>query len=437
MSISLITHDGETLSLAAWSARTGIPVSTIRSRIVKLRWSVAEALTTPLDRRFRGGGRHKSDAPRPCPELKKHPATGLAYCRWSDRGKEQWKYFGEWGTERATAAYRRFAREWAAGDTGDDPPPGGLYVAELVERWLAHCARTYRKRGKITSEVHLNRTALAAVNETYGDTLAADFDAKKLRAAREGMVERGWKRKTVNDHVARVVRMFAWAAAENLAPETVHRTLALLEPLVRGRRDDVAEGEGVDPVPAEHVAAVLAGEHLHPTPARRAVLAAMIRVQLLTGMRPGELCSLTTRDVDRRRTPWRYEVTEYNKMLHKDVTRVVYFGPKAREVLGPLLDAAPQGGRVFRYPPWRKKAGWSPVTTVGYRNRIRMACLSAGVPVWTPNQLRHNKATEVMDRYESDRDAAAVIGNSPEVARQVYAKNPGEPVARRIAEETG
>jgi hypothetical protein len=42
-----------------------------------------------------------------------------------------------------------------------------------------------------------------------------------------------------------------------------------------------------------------------------------------------------------------------------------------------------------------------------------------------------------MERYEDDRAAAAVIGDSPEVTRQVYAARPGEAVAKRIAEATG
>jgi len=438
MNVSKITHDGVTRSLKEWAEVTGIPATTILSRINRLRWSVADALTTPVDRRFRKGGRRKKDLPRPCPELKRHPTSGLAYCRWSQDGKERWRYFGPADDPKAKTAYKRFAMEWATGGVDDDRPAGSLFLAELITRWVAHCEATYVKRGRHTSEVHCNRAAMRYPNELYGDTPAAEFDGKRLKAAREAMIrEEGWTRQTVNDHVARIVRMFAWAVTEGHVPEGVHRALKLVESIPAGRRADLAENERVDPVPLEHVNAVLAGDHLHPTPARRAVLAAMVRVQLLSGMRPGELCTVRGDEIDRRKTPWRYEVSEFNKMLHKNITRVVFFGPQAREILGPLLAATPKGEPVFRYPPRGKGAKWMPISTTAYRHRIALACESAGVPVWTPNQLRHNKATEVMDRYEDDAAVATLLGNSAEVARQVYAKNPGEGVAKRIAEQTG
>src|SRR5581483_1362637 len=116
-----ITHAGITDSLAGWQARTRIPASTIKSRL-DAGWDVARALTTPPDRRFRKGGRHKAGAPRPCPTLREH-ASGQAYCRWSVGGKEQCRYFGVWGTAAATKAYRQFQVEWAAGVT---PKPAGV-----------------------------------------------------------------------------------------------------------------------------------------------------------------------------------------------------------------------------------------------------------------------------------------------------------------------
>lgn len=426
-----IEHAGRTLTLTEWAREVGIPASTLKARIETLGWSVADALTTPADRRFGRGGRSKKKAPRPCPVLKEH-AGGQAYCRWQVNGKEHCRYFGEWGSDRAAVGYRRFVAEWASGVMPVDANPA---VSDVVDRWMNHCEKTYVKRGKITSEVHCNRAAMVELNALYGDTRAAEFDAMKLRTVRGSMVERGWARKTVNSHVARIVRMFAWAATEKLAPRAVYDVLELVEPLAKGRGYPRPEPEPKEPVPLEHVAAVY--PHLHPKKKRRAVYDAMIRIQLLTGMRPGELVTVRPEDIDRRREPWRYTVTEFNKMLHKDTRRVVFFGPAARAILTPLLDVAFPGRPVFRLPPWRSKADWSPISVGRYRNRIRLACIAAGVPVWTPHRLRHNRATEVMNRYEDDRAAGEAIGDSPEVTRQVYAAAPGEAVAKRIAEATG
>lgn len=429
-----LTHAGRTQSRAAWSAETGIPIATIRSRL-KRGWSVATALTIRPDRRFAKGGRKKRDAVRPCPELQRH-ADGRAFARWGVGGKEVWRTFGPWGSAAAKLAYRRFALEWAAGQTGAGDG-AAVTVGELVVGWLAHCAATYRKRDRITSEVHCNRAAMRPFAELYGDEPAAEFTPLRLLAVREAMVANGWVRKTVNDHVGRIVRAFAWAATSLGLPATVHAALALVEPLAGGRRADLAESEPVEPVPAEHIAAVLAGTRLHFHDGRRAVLASMIRVQLLTGLRPGELCGLTAGGIDRAREPWRCAFSESNKMLHKNITRVAFFGPLSRAALAPLLAGAAPGDPVFRLPPVRRGAKPAPVTTRYYRDCVADACARAKVPAWTPNQLRHNRATEVMDRYEDDRAVGSALGNSPEVSRQVYAHRPGEAVARRIAEATG
>jgi integrase len=427
-----VEHEGRSLTITEWARETGVPASTIKARIETLGWSIADALTTPTDRRFGRGGRQKAKAPRPCPAMKQH-TSGQAYSRWQEDGKERCRYFGPWGSDQAARGYRRFAAEWASGLKPVDN--GKAMIGDLVSRWMEHCERTYTKRGKITSEVYCNRTAMLDLNEVYGDTLAAEFDVPKLRAVRGSMVDRGWARKTVNAHVARIVRMFAWAVTEKLAPRAVFDVLELFEPIAKGRDYPRPDPEPKEPVPLEHIEAVY--PHLHPKKKRRAVYDAMIRVQLLTGMRPGELVTVRPEDIDRRRIPWRYTVTEYNKMLHLDTERVVFFGPLARAILTPLLEVSAPGRPVFMLPPWRSKADWSPISVGRYRNRIRLACIAAGVPVWTPHRLRHNRATEVMDRYEDDKAAAAVIGDSPEVTRQVYAAAPGEAVAKRIAEATG
>jgi len=72
-----------------------------------------------------------------------------------------------------------------------------------------------------------------------------------------------------------------------------------------------------------------------------------------------------------------------------------------------------------------------------YRTVVQSACAAAGVEPFSPNQLRHSRATEIQRRYEDDKAVAAALGNSPEVSRQVYVDNPADAVAKRIAEELG
>ncbi len=198
------------------------------------------------------------------PALREHAASGRAYARWRAGDERRVKYFGPWGSAEAKAAYRQFSLLWLSGApqvSGDGDGGDGPTVAGVASAWLDHCERTYRKRGKITSEVYLCRAAVGPLNEAFGGEPVAEFDGRKLQAVREAMVLRTWKRTTINDHCARLCRLFSWAAAEGLVP-AAPAALERVEPLVAGRRADVAEREVVRPVPAADVEAVLGCEGL-------------------------------------------------------------------------------------------------------------------------------------------------------------------------------
>lgn len=46
----MLTHNGETMCLADWAERVGISACALRHRIVNLKWSVSDAIETPLRR---------------------------------------------------------------------------------------------------------------------------------------------------------------------------------------------------------------------------------------------------------------------------------------------------------------------------------------------------------------------------------------------------
>lgn len=70
-----------------------------------------------------------------------------------------------------------------------------------------------------------------------------------------------------------------------------------------------------------------------------------------------------------------------------------------------------------------------------YRNAVRRACVKASVPVWTPNQLRHNAATKA--RKEHGLEAAQfILGHSNADVTQVYAERDLSK-AMKAAKESG
>ena len=420
----MLTHAGQTLSLDAWAVQKGLAVETIRCRLDRLQWPVGRALDTPADRRFRRGGRPRTDVPRAVPNLRHDKPTGRAFSRWMAFGRDNVLYFGPWGTAEATANYRRFASEWAAGryEAKAKTEADGLYVADLIVRWLARCQTEYQKGGKQTSEYGLQKRAIVWVNELYGDTRASEFTPAALRAVRAVWVKFGWVRTTINGHTGRVVRMFGWAVGQSMIPAAVVASLREVEHLKAGR--EAPDRPRIKPATDADVAAVL--PHLAPTEARRAKLAAMIRVQRLSGMRPGELCAMRPTDLNRSADVWIYEVSDLaNKNLHRGKPQRYYLGPLAQAALAPYLhDRAAE--TIFD------------TSRGSYGLAIRLACRAAGIPTWHPHQLRHALATEVAHRFSSLSAAAAAIGDTNETANSVYVHlDPAEKHRIEIAKTMG
>jgi integrase len=432
----LLKYKGESLPIDRWAERTGIPAATIRSRLKARPGDVAYALGTPPDPRFGRGGRPRADAPRPCPPLLRHQ-SGRAYVRWSSAGRRHTRYLGEWGSDEAKAGYRRFALAWA--DGGPVLPAGaGLTVAELIEAYARHARAYYRKGDKPTSEFHAIRAAGRALDQVAGDRGVEEVTAEDLRLVQRQLVGANLVRKTINRYAGLIVRMFSWGAAQlsngrPLVPAAVLVQLQQVRGLAAGRTR-ARDNPPVRAVPWADVEKAL--PHLSPDPERRAVLEAAVRVQWLTGMRSSALLAMRPADLDDGREEWRYDVPAAgNKQAHRDGRLVYYLGPKAQEILRPLLTKCPPGRQLFALPPVRGDR-WVEPDRDYYRRTIRAACRAAGVRPWHPHQLRHSRATELARIYESDADAAAAIGATPDVTREVY-RDPSDAVRRRIARETG
>lgn len=415
---------GEVLTAREVAERYRVSARTFLQRVGKLGWDLGRAIREPVSPKGRRGGRRREGAPRPCPALKEHP-SGRAYVRWKMRGRTHERYFGRWDSPEAVAGYRRFAAEWAAGayERLTKEEAAGLGVGELIFAWLTHCDREYRKDGRRTSEYTQCAAACRFLNDLYGDTRAAEFEPAHLRAVREVMVAKKLTRHTCNAYTSRLVRMFGWAVGHSLIPPHVHGALAQVEHLKAGRTA-APDRERRKPATDEQVAAAI--PHLSPREDRRAKLAAMIQLQRLAGMRPGEVCALRPCELDRGGEVWRYAVGAANKNRHRGKAQVYYLGPKAVAILAPFLAGAPADRPVFGIGPR------------AYGEAVRVACVKAGVSIWTPHQLRHALATAVAERFRSMDHAAAAIGDTAAVAAGVYVHiDPKEQAKIEVARAMG
>lgn len=365
-----------------------------------------------------------------------HKPSGQARVRIGGRDH----YLGPHGSPESRAEYDRLIAEWLASGRRLPTPERGadLTVTELLAGFMEHAEQHYRKNGKPTGEALNYVYALGFVRRLYGHTRAADFRGLAIKSIRDAMVAAGHCRTRINRQIGRIKHVWRWGLSNEIVPAETYQALAAVEGLERGRTE-VRESRAVRPVEEERARAIL--RFVSPQ------VAAMIRIQLLVGMRPGEVVAMRVGDLDTTRPTWIYRPAS-SKCEHLGVQRQVVLGPKAQEIIRPFLkpdlmaplfsprDAQQQRHaeqRVQRQTPLTpsqrtRKPKKNPLrapsdryTTGSYANAIRRACLAAGVAHWHPNQLRHAAATRLRKQFGLEV-ARAALGHRSAVTTERYAE---------------
>ncbi|MBY0587891.1 site-specific integrase [bacterium] len=375
------------------------------------------------------------------PKYRLHRPTGQALVEFNGRRY----YLGKHGTPESKEAYQRFVHDWAQQQL--DPAmetktraPLGISINRLILSYYRHAESYYVHRdGTPTGEALGIKYALRPLKELYGHTSATSFGPKALKAVRQRMIELGWCRKLINARINRIRRAFKWAVSEELIPASVFEGLRSVAGLSAGR-SEAREKEPVRPVSDEHARGVF--------PFVSTQVQAIIGLQLLTGMRPGEVIRMRGDSICRQGRVWTYH-PERHKTAYCGKSREIYLGPKAQEALKPFLaqkkpeeylfsprDAQAEKNanrRLLRKSPMTpsqkarqpkaspKKTPGDHYTVDSYRRAIRYGAQRAGVSPWHPNQLRHTCATDV--RREFGLDAAQVIlGHQHARTTEIYAE---------------
>jgi integrase len=416
------------------------------------------------------------------PSYRLHRQSGQAIVTLSDgMGGRRDVLLGPHDSPQSREKYYRVLAEYRANGcalaAASTPAENPLSVAELLLLFWRWAEKHYRHADATpTSELDDYRLSLRPLRELYALTPAAEFGPGCLKAVRDAMLRQpvtrkvkirypetgkvrrevkvlrvGLARKLINQRIGRIGRVFKWAVAEEFVPPTVLEGLRAVRGLQAGRTD-AREGAPVLPVPEAFVEAVL--------PLASAQVAAMIRLQTLTGMRPGETCRMRTIDIDMTGAEWTYKPPRH-KTAWRGKPRVIPLGPRAREILRPWLrlgveeflfqprevmadfrarqrlarKSAVQPSQQRRRKRRPKKTPGNHYTPRSYGYAIERACKKAAVPPWNPNQLRHNYATEVRRRFGLEA-AQVAMGHSKADVTQVYAER-DQALAERVAREIG
>jgi len=341
-------------------------------------------------------------------------------------GKYREVQLGIFGSPESLAKHRQLQEKWELSPQQGTGSAGPLAVRDLVATFLEYAEQHYRDAdGRPTSEFRCYVEGVRPLLRLHGATPARDFGPVALKAVRGVMIEEGWARKTINQHVGRIRRIWKWGVAEQLVPAAVWQALLSLSGLQQGRTK-APDYPDVAPPP---IAAVKAAYRKLSPPLR-----AMVHVQVLTGMRPQDVCRLNGAEIDRPGLVvdgvaiWVFRPRRH-KTAWRGHTKAVAIGPRAQRILQPFLAMAGDG---YLFRPAR--AGSKPYDSHSYAHRVRDACRRAKCAHWSPGQLRHAAATAI--QHEAGLDAArAVLGHRDAQTTTIYAERDlkqAAAVARRI-----
>lgn len=413
-----------------------------------------------------------------------HKPTGQARVRIDGRDL----YLGEFGSPQSREQYNDLIADWLA---RQDTSRVSLTVDDLCILFLEHAEQYYRhKDGTPTGEAGNMRHALRFLIKVHGRCRVREFGPIKLKEVRQAMITAGMCRTNINRTIHRIKRAFSWGVENEVVPAAIYQALVAVKAL-RSGRTEARESAPIKPVNEGTVNDTL--------PHLSRVVADMVRLQLLCGMRPGEVCALRPCDVTLgTKGVWTYRPAQH-KTEHHGKERRIFIGPAGQKILGPYLDrdieancfspaeveaernSAKKQNR--RSPMTPSQAARKPkgrfvkdrYTKDSYNRAVQRGCEQAfGMPpelrdvsravarmqevtesereklrvrlnaeaaewrrkyCWSPNQLRHSRATAIREKYGIEA-AQTVLGHSDPRVTEIYAER-GFAMAANIMREIG
>ena len=181
---------------------------------------------------------------------------------------------------------------------------------------------------------------------------------------------------------------------------------------------------------------------------------AIVELVRVTGMRPSEVCRMTLGQIDCSHPLWNYCPLRH-KGAHRGHARTVSLGKAAQAIIAAHIDRYPVGDAEPLFSPKRQQGGIAVESespqkgkaktsrklrkefTVNALGRaVGAACEKAGVPGWTPYQLRHLKDAELRGQFSLEHVRAA-LGHSHASMSAHLAKGADGKFAAEVAAAVG
>lgn len=202
---------------------------------------------------------------------------------------------------------------------------------------MDHAKKHYIQR--TTGRILIVRRCCQILDRLHADLPVDDLSPRQLLMLREKLINgsseiactpkskrkpKPLSRRYINDLVSQVCTIFRWGVEQELVrPDTWHG-LRAVRPLREGH-PGVHEPDAVASVTVRDLAATLRALK------RTGPIAVMLRLQHLTGARPGEITTIRSDEIDMSKDVWVYSPREH-KNAHRNDKRLIFLGPKARAI---------------------------------------------------------------------------------------------------------
>ena len=327
-------------------------------------------------------------------------------------GKEHW--LGPYGSEESRIRYDKLIAEYQL-KHGGSTARATITIAQLCVAYIEHAKVYYQKNGKQTSEVSTIQAALRVLVARFSRLRVSEFGPLKLKDVRDQMIAKGWVRSSINQQVKRIVRVLSWGVENEVVPPSIAEACRQVKGLSKGR-SAAREAAPVLPVPVDRILAIKSFV--------RPAVWGMIELQLATGMRPGEVRTLRLSNLNPAGEVWEY-VPSSHKTEHHEIDRRIFVGPRGQEVVSrfPVIDES-------RFVFAADTEGFRCYTKDSYNRAITRGSKKAGVDPWSPNQLRHNSATDLRAKVGIEA-TRTVLGHKSAGTTEIYAEQDFE-AARKV-----
>jgi integrase len=311
-----------------------------------------------------------------------------------------------------------------------------ITVVQIIREYRKWAEAYYRDdAGNETSTLSTIAATMKRLRTWYGSEHAEKFSPLAFKDVISRMIDEGLSVSTINAAISRIKAMFRWAASEELIPQTVYDRLCTVRNEIQGKSKAK---------PKRIVEAVSDGDIEATLPHLPRMVRDMVKLQRLTGARPGELCNMRVSEISAVGDVLIYQ-PGHHKTKHHGKGRSIVIAGSAIEIIKPYLSgdeefvfsakksmeqtlADRSARRVVplhhgnRSKKNRKIQAGNRYVEASYRRCITRACEKAGIESWSPNQLRHAAAVDIQSTLGIEA-VAAMLGHSKIDTSKIYAKH--------------